>query len=102
MSPSTDPETAGLSTSEGKLTLLAFAVGTVLELAVIPALQALKDTYPQSAWVVFGVGLAGALLQVVSVLGYQRARTQLKLGLLSKDAGFPVNHPPAPPADPES
>lgn len=87
----TDPERLGLSTSEGKITIAAVIVGLVLEMAVVPVLQALKDVHPDAVWIPLILGIVGALLQVASVLGYQRARTQLKLGLISKDAGFSVS-----------
>lgn len=94
--PPTDPETPGLSTSEGKLTLAVVILGLVLELSVVPLLQAVQASHPGALWVPVALGIAGGLLQVASVLGYQRARTQLKLGLISREAGFPVGYPPAP------
>ncbi len=91
--PPTDPETPGLSTSEGKLTLAAVAAGLLLELAVVPVLQYVQAADSGAGWVAVALGSAGALLQVASVLGYQAARTRLKLGLISKSAGFSVAHP---------
>ena len=74
MMPST-----GLQSSEGKLTLIAFIVGTVLEGAAIPLLDKLSAAQPQLAWVPIALVGAGILVQVASLLGYQKQRTLLKV-----------------------
>ena len=75
VSPST-----GFKSSEGKLAILAFVLGAVLEGVAIPLLERLAEKAPQLAWVPIVLVVLGVLLQVAVFLGYQRGRTALKLG----------------------
>lgn len=80
--PQADAIRKGLSTSEGKLALLAFVVGTVLD-GVVPLLQQEHLLHPDAVWVTMALVVAGLTLQVASVLGYTRARTAIKLAILA-------------------
>lgn len=88
----TEPSKSGLSTSEGKLTLIAVIAGALLEGAVVPVLDMLRATNPDAAWIAVALGLSGALLQLASLLGYQRSRTAVKVAMLAQDAPAPVFH----------
>ena len=82
-----EPIKAGLTTSEGKMTLVVLVIGTILEAVAVPLLKSLETSHPSWVWVPIVLVAAGAALQVLSLLGYQRTRTALKAAALN--AGSP-------------
>lgn len=79
MADETTPST-GFSTSEGKLTLVAVIVGTILD-AVAGVLDSLQSAGHGATWFPSVLAVCGVLLQLVSLLGYQKARTLFKVGV---------------------
>lgn len=82
-----DP-TPGLTTSEGKLTVIAVIVGTILE-ALAGVLHALQDSGHAAPWFPAVLAVVGVLLQLATVLGYQKARTVLKATVVASDSASP-------------
>lgn len=79
--------TPGSSTSEFKLTQLAVGLGVVLEAAG----GVLSHLDQGNKYVAIAVVLVGGLLQVLSVLGYTKSRTAVKI---AETASSP--QPPSP------
>lgn len=84
----TNPSAPGLSTSEGKLTLIAVIVGTLLD-AAAGLMQTLQDSGHAAPWFPTVLATLGVLLQLASLLGYQKARTLLKASIVASDAPSP-------------
>lgn len=80
-----DPTTSGLSTSEGKLTLVAVIVGTILD-AAAGLLHTLQDAGHAAPWFPAVLAVLGVALQLVSLLGYQKSRTLVKAAIAAQDA----------------
>lgn len=78
----------GGSTSEFRLTVVAMVVGVILEgvSAVLLNLQARGVDKP---WFAVALTACGVLLQIVSLLGYQRSRSTVKAAALYAEAGPP-------------
>ncbi len=75
----------GQKTSEFKLTTLAIILGAVLE-GGATTLHILEGAGVTAPWMASALTLAGVLLQVAALAGYQRSRTLLKLGQMQADA----------------
>ena len=88
--PETSPSAPGLATSEGKLTLIAVIVGTILE-GVAGVLHTLQDAGQAAPWFPAVLAVVGVLLQLASLLGYQKSRTLVKAALVASET------PPSPP-----
>ena len=88
MADETNPTAPGMSTSEGKLTLVAIILGTVLEglASVLPALQ---DSGHAAPWFPTALAVVGVLLQVASFLGYTKSRTILKATAIASESAPP-------------
>lgn len=84
----TTPTASGMTTSEGKLTLFAMVLGTLLE-ALAGVLHTLQDAGHAAPWFPAVLAIVGVLLQLASVLGYQKARTVLKATLVASEKPRP-------------
>lgn len=75
-----DP-TPGNNTSEYRLARLAFVIGTVADgfAVILHSLQLNNISAPWFGGAILGLGI---ILQIVSVLGYTKARTDLKLAAI--------------------
>lgn len=84
----TNPTASGPSTSEGKLTLVAIILGTVLE-GLAGVLHAVQDAGHAAPWFPAVLAVVGVLLQLATVLGYQKARTVLKASMVNSESASP-------------
>jgi hypothetical protein len=73
----TNPLAPGLATTEGRLTVAAVIIGTVLE-GVGAFLSHEQVTHAGSLGWAAAVAIAGALLQLCTIYGYSKGRTLLK------------------------
>lgn len=87
----TNPAASGLSTSEGKLTAIAMVVGALLE-GVAGVLHTLQDAGHAAPWFPAVFAVVGVLLQLASLLGYQKSRTLLKAAAIASDSA-PTQNP---------
>ena len=83
-----DPTTPGISTSEGKLTVVAMIVGSLLE-AIAGVLHTVQDAGHAAPWFPAVFAVVGVLLQVASLLGYQKSRTLVKAAIAAQDVPSP-------------
>lgn len=67
----------GSSTSEFKLTVLAFIIGTVLD-AVATVLHSLQDAGMSAPWFAIALAVLGTVTQVAALFGYTKSRTLVK------------------------
>ena len=81
--PTTEAVTPGKQTSEFKLTAVAMIAGAVLE-AFAAILHTLQDQGVQAPWMAAVFAVIGVLLQVASLLGYQKTRAAVKVASASK------------------
>lgn len=81
----TNPTATGPSTSEGKLTLVAVILGTILE-GLGAVLHQVQDAGHGAVWFPAVLAIIGVLLQLATVLGYQKSRTVLKATMVAADA----------------
>lgn len=88
MADETTPAAPGMSTSEGKLTVVAMVVGTLLESAA-GLLHSLQDAGHAAPWFPAVLAIVGVLLQLATLLGYQRSRTLLKASVIASEAPTP-------------
>jgi hypothetical protein len=72
---------AGQSTSEFQLARLVIIIGAVLEGASV-VLHQFQDAGIGTGWVPMALGAAGGLLQIISLLGYTKSRTIVKVAQL--------------------
>lgn len=94
-----EPTSNGLSTSEGRLTLIAFVVGTLLEAVsgVLTSLDGSAGLDISRGWPHAVMMVVGLALQVLPLLGYQKARTTLKGVSVAAAAGqLRTDSPPTP------
>lgn len=77
--------TPGTQTSEYALTRLLVIVGVILQ-AGSAALATLPADTSQAKWVAIATAICGTGLQVLSVLGYTRSRTEIKTALIPPPA----------------
>lgn len=70
--------TPGVGTSEFKLTVAAFIAGTILD-AAGGAIQSLQAGGVNATWFATALAVLGVLVQIMSVFGYQKSRTALKV-----------------------
>lgn len=80
--------TPGMTTSEGKLTLAAVIIGTILE-GLAGVLHTLQDAGHAAPWFPAVLAVVGVLLQLASVLGYTKARTVLKATAINAESSLP-------------
>jgi hypothetical protein len=85
MADETNPTAPGGTTSEGKLTKVAFAVGLVLESAA-GVLHSLQDAGQVAPWFPTVLAVIGVLLQIATFFGYTKSRTLLKSQIIASDA----------------
>jgi hypothetical protein len=78
----TNPTSVGLSTSEGKLTLVAQVVG-LLVTSFGGLLTKYAETHPSSPWAGPAVMAMGVLLMVVTQYGYVKGRAIVKNAMLA-------------------
>jgi hypothetical protein len=76
----------GSQTSEFKLAIAAFILGTILEGSVVPILQHLQPLFPNATWIGVALAVCGVLLQIVTFLGYNKGRAQVKVAAHLADA----------------
>lgn len=77
--------TPGSQTTEFKLTLLAQLVGIVAE-AAAAVLHTLQDAGHAAPWFPAVLVAVGLVLQVVTLLGYQKSRTLVKAATVQAEA----------------
>lgn len=85
-----DPTTTGTSTSEFKLTLVAIAIGGLLETAA-GVMHSLQDAGQGASWFPMCFAVLGALTQILGLFGYTKSRTLVKAAVAAQDA--PVKSP---------
>lgn len=90
--PDTNPAASGPATSEFKLTAVAVVIGAILE-GVVGVLHSLQDAGMSAPWIPAVLAIIGVVLQVATLLGYQKSRTLVKASLIAADAPF---KPPSP------
>lgn len=88
MANETNATAPGMSTSEGKLTLVAVVVGTILE-ALSGVLHYAQDAGHAAPWFPAVLAVVGVLLQLATVMGYQKARTVLKSTVVTSESAPP-------------
>jgi hypothetical protein len=98
MADTTNPLAPGAQTTEGKLTIAAFVVGTVLEggSAVLSKLAEGHLVDPSARWYTIALAVVGVVLQVLTLAGYNKGRAQVKAAaLVSGAAAAPPQAPAA-------
>jgi hypothetical protein len=85
MANESTPLAPGLSTSEGKLTLVAGLTGLALE-TVAGLLHQLQDSGHAAPWFPAVLAVIGALMQVATLLGYVKGRNVLKATAIASDS----------------
>lgn len=88
MATETTPAAPGMSTSEGKLTLVAVVVGTILE-ALASVLHYAQDAGHAAPWFPAVLAVVGVLLQLATLMGYQKSRTLLKASIIASETPAP-------------
>lgn len=88
MADETTPAAPGMSTSEGKLTLMAVIIGTILE-GLAGVLHSVQDAGHAAPWFPAVLAVIGVLLQLASLLGYQKSRTLLKASVIAAETPSP-------------
>lgn len=78
-------QTPGMQTSEGKLTIAALVLGTVLE-GIAGVLDQLTAAGHAAGWFTVALLIVGGLLQVCSLLGYKASRTMVKVAAIRAEA----------------
>lgn len=79
--PTTNPSAPGTSTSEFKLTLIAFVLGTLLEGAA-GVMHTVQDAGHGASWFPMVFAVLGALTQILGLFGYQKGRAVVKSALI--------------------
>jgi hypothetical protein len=86
--PDTNPAAPGSSTSEFKLTIVAFVIGSLLELAA-GIMHSIQDAGQGASWFPMVFSVLGALTQILGLFGYQKGRAVVKASLIAADAPSP-------------
>ncbi len=85
-----DPTTSGTSTSEFKLTIVAFIIGSLLE-TVAGVMHSLQDAGQGASWFPMVYAVLGALTQIAGLFGYTKSRTLVKAAVAAQDAPVATN-----------
>lgn len=88
MADETNAVAPGMSTSEGKLTLIAVILGTILE-GLAGVLHSVQDAGHAAPWFPAVLTVVGVLLQITTLLGYQKSRTALKATVIASETPSP-------------
>ncbi len=86
---------SGVKTSEFGLTAASMLLGAVLE-GVAVVMNQLQANGIDKPWMHAVMVVAGMLLQITSLYGYQRSRTSVKMGALAQ--GLPIESAAIPPS----
>lgn len=83
--PQTDPLAKGTSTSEGKQNA-GIIIGGVVIAAITAIASQLEATAPESKWAAAIISVAAILGTIWKALGYEKARTVVKIEKVRTDA----------------
>lgn len=81
----TNPAAPGSSTSEFKLTVIAIAIGGILETAA-GVMHSLQDSGQGASWFPMAFAVLGTLTQILGLFGYTKSRAIVKTALIASDA----------------
>ncbi len=81
----TNPAAPGTSTSEFKLTIVAFILGSLLETAA-GVMHSIQDAGQGASWFPMVLSVLGAMTTICGLFGYQKGRAVVKSALIASDA----------------